>query len=353
MTQSRRNYQRRQPGESNSPRPADIYQQVTDRIVASLEAGTVPWRRPWRTAGGMPRSMSTGRRYQGVNAMLLGLTTWDRGYTSSWWGTRKQINAQGGMIRNGQNRANGKGATYICVWSERPAAEDEPESDSGQERGEESSRRTRVFAAMHPVFNADQCQDLPDRFYPVPGAPVEVLAGPEAMLAAYDAAPGSAPVFYDVRGEAYYDPAADEIHIPPRDQHTSAARFYSTGFHERVHSTGHQSRLDRDTVGHGHRFGTPGYGREELVAELGAAFLCAETGTETGDTAGQSAAYLASWLETIRADKKLVVQSASAAQKAADLIMEPSRQAQRSADRGLAAEDPDPDGKPDPGIEAA
>jgi len=87
MTQYRRNYQRRQPGGSAGPRPADIYQQVTDRIVASLEAGTVPWRKPWRTAGGMPRSMSTGRRYQGVNVMLLAMTAWDRGYTSSWWST--------------------------------------------------------------------------------------------------------------------------------------------------------------------------------------------------------------------------------------------------------------------------
>ncbi len=347
MRQHGRNYQRRSPQPSrDSARPADIYQQVTDRMVAALEEGTVPWRKPWRTATGLPRSMSTGRRYQGVNAMLLGLTTWDRGYTSSWWGTRKQINAQGGMIRRGQNRTNGKGATYICVWSERPAAEDELEADSDQEWGEESSRRTRLFAAMHPVFNADQCEGLPAGFYPEPGAPVEVLAEPEAMLAAYDAAPGSAPVFYDMRGEAYYDPAADQIHIPPRDQHTSAARYYSTGFHERVHSTGHQSRLDRDTVGHGHRFGTPGYGREELTAEMGAAFLCAATGVENDDTAGQSAAYLASWLETIRADKKSVVQAASRGQAAAELIFAPSRQAER-----------DPEPEPEPGsqggIEAA
>src|SRR5260370_16569544 len=99
--------------------------------------------------------------------------------------------------------------------------------------------------------------------------------------------------------------------MPKRDEHTSAGRYYSTQFHERVHSTGHASRLARETVGHGHKVGSPGYGREELVAELGAAFLCAETGTETADTAEQSAAYLADCLPTTRADPHLFVLSAS------------------------------------------
>jgi antirestriction protein ArdC len=352
MTQYRRNYRRRQDGGSASPRPADIYQQVTDRIIAGLEAGTVPWRKPWRTAGGMPRSMSTGRRYQGVNVMLLAMTAADRGYTSSWWGTRRQVNEQGGWIRKGQNRENGKGATYVSVWRDY-VPQDADADDGAEDDPDAPGARKRVVARMVPVFNADQCQDLPERFYPKPGAPVGALAGPEAVLAAYEATPGAAPVFYDVHGEAHYDLVADQIHMPKRDEHTSAGRYYSTQFHERVHSTGHASRLARETVGHGHKFGSPGYGREELVAELGAAFLCAETGTETGDTAEQSAAYLADWLATIREDRKLVVQSASAAQKAADLIVEPSRQAQRAEDRGGELDDPDPDGEPDPGIEAA
>ncbi len=315
-------------------------------MVAALEEGTVPWHRPWRTATGLPRSMSTGHPYQGVNVMLLGLTTWDRGYTSSWWGTRKQINAQGGLIRKGQNRANGKGATYICVWSERPVAEDEPEADADHEQGEEASPRTRVFAAMHPVFNADQCEGLPARFYPEPGAPVEEIAEPEAVLAAYDASPGAAQVFYDVHGAAYYDAAADQIHMPPRDNHTSAERYYATGYHERTHSTGHRSRLNRDTVGHGHKFGTPGYGREELVAEMGTAYLCAATGIDTPAVTEQNAAYLQSWITTIREDRKAVVNAASRAQKAADLILAPSRQAQHEPE-------PDPDRAAATDIEAA
>src|SRR5258707_10424595 len=110
MTRSRRNYQRRQDGGSASPRPADNYQQVTDRIIAGLEAGTVPWRRPWRTAGGMPRSMSTGRRYQGVSVMLLAMTAADRGYTSSWWSTLSRdqragrLDPQGAEPRERQRR---------------------------------------------------------------------------------------------------------------------------------------------------------------------------------------------------------------------------------------------------------
>ncbi len=271
MTQYRRNYQRRQDGGSAS---------------------------------------STGRRYQGVNVMLLAMTAADRGYTSSWWGTRRQVSEQGGWIRKGQNRENGKGATYVSVWRDY-GPQDADADDGAEDDPDAPGARKRVVARMVPVFNADQCQDLPERFYPVPGAPVEALAGPEAVLAANEATPGAA-VFYDVNGEAYYDLVADQIHMPKRDEHTSAGRYYSTQFHERVHSTGHASRLARETVGHGHKFGSPGYGREELVA-----------------------------------------QSASAAQKAADLIMEPSRQAQRAEDRGGELDDPDPDGEPDPGIEAA
>ena len=133
MRQYGRNYQRRSPQPSrDSARPADIYQQVTDRIIADLETGTLPWRRPWRTAGGMPRSMSTGRRYQGANVMLLAMTAADRGYTSNSWSARRQVNEQGGWIRKGQNRENGQGATYITQWREyvpRDADADGAEDD--------------------------------------------------------------------------------------------------------------------------------------------------------------------------------------------------------------------------------
>ncbi len=309
MPQHRRGYQRRPDRQSAASQYGDIYQQVNERVMAALEAGAPPWSRPWPAAVGRPQSMATSKPYQGVNILLTGMTAIERGYTSCWWGTRNQINALGGHIRKGQNRAEGKGATYITVWNKRPA---EPEDGEQQaEGGDQAERKVRVYASMRPVFNADQCEGLPAKYYPEPGAPVEEIAEPEAMLAAYDSSPGAAVVFYDVRGEAYYDPAADQIHMPSRDDHASAERYYATGFHERVHSTGHASRLDRDTVGHGHKFGTPGYGREELVAEMGAAYLCAATGIDTPAVTEQNAAYLASWIETIRTDRQAVVKAAS------------------------------------------
>lgn len=344
MPQHRRGYQRGPARPRAATQYGDIYQQVNERVLAMLAAGTPPWQRPWPVAVGRPRSMATGKPYQGVNILLTGMTAIERGYTSCWWGTRNQINALGGHIRQGQRRENGKGATYITVWSERPVEPEEGEERAGED--DQAERKIKVYASMRPVFNADQCEGLPASFYPEPGAPVEEIAEPEAVLAAYDASPGAAPVFYDVRGAAYYDPAADQIHVPSRDNHTSAERYYATGFHERAHSTGHSSRLDRDTVGHGHKFGTPGYGREELVAEMATAYLCAATGIDTPEVTEQNAAYLQSWINTIREDRKAVVNAASRSQAAAELILGPSRQ----ADPGT---EPEPEPSRDGGIEAA
>src|SRR5258708_19389354 len=204
MTQSRRNFQGREGGGRGSRGPGDIYKQVTDGIIAGLEAGTVPWRKPWRTAGGMPRSMSTGRRYQGVNVMLLAMTAADRGYTSSWWGTRRQVSEQGGWIRKGQNRENGKGATYVSVWRDY-GPQDADADDGAEDDPDAPGARKRVVARMVPVFNADQCQDLPERFYPVPGAPVEALPGPDPVLAATEPTPRPPP-FSHVNLHATYHP---------------------------------------------------------------------------------------------------------------------------------------------------
>src|SRR5260370_23504776 len=167
MTQYRRNYQRRQDGGSASPRPADIYQQVTARIIAGLEAGTVPWRKPWRTAGGMPRSMSTGRRYQGVNVMLLAMTAADRGYTSSWWGTRRQVSEQGGWIRKGQNRENGKGATYVSLGRDY-GPQDADADDGAEDDPDAPGARKPVSAPLFPLFKPVPSPPLPVTSHPVP-----------------------------------------------------------------------------------------------------------------------------------------------------------------------------------------
>jgi antirestriction protein ArdC len=160
-----------------------IYTEVTDRLVRALEAGTVPWQRPWALAG-RPRSLSTRKPYRGVNVLLLGITAAERGYASPFWGTSRQINALGGHIRKGQSKANDAGGTEVLLWKSAVKHEDDAENP-----GQKVDRKI-LLARTFYVFNADQCEGLPARFYPQAGAPVEDLADPQAVLDGYLAQPG-------------------------------------------------------------------------------------------------------------------------------------------------------------------
>jgi antirestriction protein ArdC len=172
LTSSRaRNYQRRGQPAGNGHKP-DVYQSVTDRMVAALESGKVPWRQPW-TAGGRPRSMTTRQPYKGINTLLLGLTSMERGYASPWWGTANQINAQGGHIRKGQSAANGCGATWITLWKTYEPRNAEPDPETGEVK-------EYVVARLIPLFNAEQCEGLPERFYPARRRPDRTRAGGRA-----------------------------------------------------------------------------------------------------------------------------------------------------------------------------
>ncbi len=279
----------------------DVYQEVTDRVLAALDAGTVPWRQPWITANGRPRSMSTRQNYRGVNVMMLGMS----GHASAWWGTYRQIAELGGQVRKRER------STMITFWKELSVTR------SDEITGEPTAHRVPMLRAFR-VFCADQADGLPERFYPQPGAAAEPLAGPQAVADAYLAS-GKPALHHDVHGQAYYRSDLDEIHMAPMDGHRSAADYYSTLFHEMAHSTGHASRLARDL---GNVFGSHAYGKEELAAEMAAAMLQAETGI-SAETEQNSASYIAGWADQIRADRKLVISAAAAGQRAADLILSP------------------------------
>jgi antirestriction protein ArdC len=290
----------------------DAYQQVTDKIIAQLEAGTVPWRKPW-VAGGWPSSMSTGKRYAGVNVMLLGFTDWP----SKWWGTYRQIQELGGQVRKGEQSS-------LVTFYKDLVRTDPDRTDP--ETGEPATSHIPMLRTFR-VFNACQADGLPGKFMPPERPEIELNATAEQTIGAYLATGTAARLVHDVHGQAHYRPADDTIHIPPASEHTSAGRYYSTLLHELAHSTGAASRLARPAVCESGKYAGHARGLEELTAELGAAFMCGEVGAATGGTEQESAAYIASWLEAIRDDKRLVVRAASAAQKAADLVMEPSRQA--------------------------
>jgi antirestriction protein ArdC len=295
-----------------------VYAEITDRVIAALEKGTVPWHKPWSASVGRPTSMSSGKPYHGVNVLLLGLTAFERGYSSPFWCTFNQAKELGGQVKKGQSKANGLGATYITLWKTFVPKDAKPDPETGQ-------LREVAMARLIPVFNSEQIEGLPERFYPEPKPEPDKIESAEAVIGAYLATPGAPKLAHDGGDRAYYQIDADEIHLPLASSFDTADHLAATLYHELTHATGHPSRLDIPESGHNH-FGDSAYSKEELRAEMGAAFLAAETGLDSERLFDNSAAYVASWLQELRADPKLVIQAASAAQKAADLIIEPSLQ---------------------------
>jgi antirestriction protein ArdC len=343
MTQSRRTYQRRPARGSGrgqaKPKP-DSYQLISDRFIAALEEGRRPWQEPW-TTGGLPKSAATGKSYRGLNTLLLWMTSAERGYASPWWCTARQANALGGHVRKGQTAENGCGATWITKWGDFTRRDAEPDPETGEKL---KSRYLKVY----PVFNSEQVDGLPDRFYPEHGD-IERAERPEAVLAAYQAT-GTAPeIRHDVHGEAYYSPRADVIRLPEPGEHISTAEYYSTLFHELGHATGHPDRLARPGIKIAEPRTKHEYGEEELVAEIAASMMCSESGVQTPDSQENSEAYVVGWAQQIRADKRLVVHAAAQAQKAADVVLDPSREPQPESDADADADADDDAG----GIEAA
>ena len=297
-----------------------IYQLITGRMIAALERGTVPWRKPWQAAAGPPRSMSTGAQYRGVNVFLLGLTQGEAGYDSPWWGTYRQIAGLGGQVRRGEQ------STAVILWKQIEV------TGQGPQTGEPGVRQVPVLRYFR-VFNAAQADGLPDRFHPEPDQPV-ILAGPQAVLDRYLA---TGPQLRHVAGDrACYHPAADAIRLPLRSQFRSPEQYYVTAFHEAGHSTGHPDRLNRPGVAQFDHFGSGRYAREELVAEMTSSILCAQTGIDAPETFANSAGYIAGWLRSLNQDSRLVVTAAAQAQRACDLITQAEREPVQESDRPQA-----------------
>jgi antirestriction protein ArdC len=292
------------------------YDIVTDRIVAALESGTAPWRQPWPAALDGPRNID-GRPYRGVNVWLLLAVAQAEGYSSPYWLTFNQCQAKGGHVRKGAR------STPVVFWKQLRVTETDDDGD----RREKRIPLLRYFN----VFNLEQCEGIP--------APAVVqlpqhdpIAQAEAIVAGMPHQPG-------VRRQgdaAWYAPVLDLVQVPALNLFRRPDDFYSTLFHELGHATGHQSRLGRSGIMDRARFGSDEYGREELVAEMTAAFLCGETGILPA-TIENTTAYLANWITAIKEDRKAVVLAAGAAQKAADYILgqldrqEPAHQLQEVA----------------------
>lgn len=293
-------------GSSGNGGRFDAYRVITDQVVAMLEAGTAPWHKPWRTASGvagLPLSLSTGKPYRGVNAFLLQMATAAQGYGSPWWATYDKIQERGGQVRRGEK------STLIVFWKQYAT-----EGENG-----EPDRMAFVLRAYR-VFNLDQANGVPGSSPaegPATDSDFDPIQACEAAIAGYVA---TGPRVVYGGNHATYTPATDVIHLPDREAFTSPEHYYGTKFHELTHSTGHRDRLARPDLLTFHHFGDPSYSREELVAEMGAAFLAGVTGIDAV-TLSSSADYLASWVRVLKGDSRLVVRAAAQAQKAADLIL--------------------------------
>jgi len=280
-----------------------VYEIVTDRILEKLERGTVPWHKPW-SGGGCPKNLVSGKEYRGVNVWLLG----SQDYASRYWVTFKQAKALGGSVRKGER------STPCIFW--KFLARDTENAETGK-----TETKQIPLIRFYTVFSVEQCDGLSHarlQALSEETAPFNPIEAAETIVASYPDAPS---ISQDGRGSAYYRPSTDSIHMPERQTFDSEAHFYATLFHEMTHSTGHESRRGRPGVTNPTRYGSHEYSQEELVAEMGAAFLLAEARIDSESLTNNSAAYVASWLKALQNDPKLVVLAGAQAQKAVDHIL--------------------------------
>jgi antirestriction protein ArdC len=283
----------------------DVYQIVTDKIVELLEKGTVPWKKGWTVVGGrpqMPMNLVSKKPYRGINVWMLAAA----GYESPYWLTYKQAEKLGGQVRRGEQ-------STIAVFWKRDVIEDKKTGDE-----------KRVFLLRYyRVFNVEQCDGLESKLPKVekPKAKSKKF-NPIAEAEKIVAGMPKAPSIEHNGSAACYSPALDRVKMPVKESFHGEGEYYSTLFHELSHSTGHATRVGRfaGCTEDAKKFGSEPYAKEELIAEMSAAFLSAISGIET--TVDNSAAYIKGWLKALKDDHKMVVQAAAAAHRSADFILD-------------------------------
>jgi len=271
----------------------NVYEIVTEKIIKQLESGVAPWRKPWTTLA--PMNMVSKRPYTGINVLLLA----SQGYASPCWLTYKQAAKIGKHVKKGEH------GSLVVFWKI------DEYSKANKETGELENRSSAMLR-YYTVFNASQGEGLESLNLGTNKTPIETC---ERILAGFQNAP-----MLEQGDRASYAPSRDVVTMPARGSFSSIEAYYATLFHELTHSTGHSSRLDRPGFDAPVHFGSESYSREELVAELGASMLCGFAGIDPS-LLDNSASYLQSWISKLRGDSKLIVQAASAAQKATKLIL--------------------------------
>jgi antirestriction protein ArdC len=283
----------------------DIYTRITDKIITELDAGTVPWLRPW-TGGDdpFPRNALSQRAYRGINTILLGMEANLQGYQSNQWLTFRQANQLGGHVRKGETSS-------MIIWYELKMVDSEGDDFVAAGKPVADKRFFPLLKTFN-VFNLDQVEGLPDTYQ----TPAVSEPDWDPCLRAEQIIERSGAAIRHSGFRAFYSPPNDLIYLPVKGSFKDEGSYYSTALHELSHWTGHATRVGRNL---GRRFGESAYAMEELIAEMSSAFLSAHCRLE-GKL--QHASYIASWLEVLQRDKRAVFVAAAQAQKAADYLLE-------------------------------
>ena len=276
-----------------------VYEVITARILEQLEKGVVPWRRPWTMVES--KNVATGKKYRGVNAITL---------PGGWYGTFAQVKALGGTVKKGVH------GFPVVFFSFPDHVTKDKEKEEEKEEGKTDGRTAPIIRYYH-VFRIEDCEGIDLKQFQADEGKTSSIETAETIVQEMQNRPT---IVEKSSKEAYYCPSTDTVQIPSRSQFPMIEEFYSTIFHELVHSTGHADRLGRKTLTAAAAFGSSEYGKEELVAEFGASFLCGEAKIDN-TTIKNSASYIASWKRVIKADSRLVIQAAGMGQKAADYIL--------------------------------
>ncbi len=281
------------------------YDIITDRIIAELEKGTVPWKRKWKTPA-FPKNLVSKREYRGMNTMILSIAN----FSSPYFATIKQVNQLGGRVRKGA-----KGFPII-FWKYQEVKKSSDNVSVSQEDTIDEIRNIPILR-YYTVFNVEQCEGL-DKAIPIEVAvsfdPVDEC---EKVVAGYV----DKPEIKHANSVACYKPLMDSLLMPKPESFETSENYYGTLFHELVHSTGHESRLGRDEIKTLSVYGNHKYSKEELIAEIGASFLCNRTGIDITPIFDNQVAYIGSWLKALKNDKRMIIYASAKAQKAVDYIL--------------------------------
>ncbi|MDB5198931.1 MAG: hypothetical protein JWO92_894 [Chitinophagaceae bacterium] len=283
--------------QKNSSKKLDVYQIVTDQIISLFEKEIIPWQQPW--TAGVPMNLLSKRQYRGINLWLLISLNYEQNFFLTW----DQLKSIGGSVKKDEK------GHVVLYWK--------PSQNKSEE--ESSEKKSTSILRYYKVFNVSQCRDIPSNYLPK----LELnITEHNTMLECEPIIHGmpDCPKIQHKQQKAYYDIETDIINMPKKKSFKSEESYYSTLYHELVHSTGAEKRLGRKTLTDMVPFGSESYAMEELIAEMGSAYLCHDSGILPNEIKDK-VSYLSNWLEVFKNDKRFIVTASGHAQKAVDFVL--------------------------------